>query len=145
MNGLKIAALALLVVSSAVGQSKEKSEPARVTPQEVVSAELCGWQSLRKDTLDEIAKQKKYSRAGGVVNLKDMADLQGFLREADEGIEAAHARSKRLALKMLPCSGRRVAEIAACFHFPRNVIGVAECETQLAKEARSMESDLLDE
>lgn len=128
--------------AAAEPKKEEEPPPPPVTPQEVVSAELCGWRALRKATLDEIAKQKKYSRIGGVVNLKDMADYQDELREADEGIEAAQTHAKHLKLKMLKCSGARVAEISACFYFPRNVISPAECQTDLSREAQRVEADL---
>ncbi len=80
------------------------------------STELCIAQKARTTTLAAIAKERKYSRIGGVVSLKDMKDLQDDLRASDDRIAAAKATLRaEPATSPLACSAPKVVALWNCY------------------------------
>lgn len=85
----------------------------------MLSASACLNRQRRADALAEIKAQKKYSRIGGVVRLRQMAELQDQLRAADEQLaRVAVIQQRRKTGALLPCSDRLVVTLAACADEP---------------------------
>jgi hypothetical protein len=84
----------------------------------IFGAEICLAQSQRKAVLDEIAKQKKYARIGGVENRLSLLQLQNTIRRADELIEKERSLIKTEPLyrrvKPSPCSDAAVKLLVFC-------------------------------
>jgi hypothetical protein len=76
------------------------------------SARLCVLEQDRKKALDEIAKETKYAKLAGVVNLSALQELKARVRGDDEKMAAA--RKFFGQVKPVPCKDPTVAEVARC-------------------------------
>lgn len=76
------------------------------------SARLCALEQDRKKALEEIAKETRYAKAAGVVNLSELQELKARVRGDDEKI--AEERKFFGRVKPLPCKDPTVAEVARC-------------------------------
>ena len=97
------------------------------------SAELCSAQAARSTALAAIAKERKYARIGGAIDLRRMRDLQDDVRAADDRIEAAKAGLKQVKASPVACKSPKVAHLVEC---ARQVEGGVDIE------AGCMTSDL---
>lgn len=93
---------------------QDSSNPKILTA--LYSAEICWYQRDRKESLDAIAKEKKYARIGGVVDRKALYDWTGDIRRADEKIPPLQQRLRELKAKPLPCSEKAIAALSSCFN-----------------------------
>lgn len=80
----------------------------------VVSAEICGLAEWRRDDLNEISTEKKYSAVGGSLNLMKMSALQSLLRALDEKLALTKSAMKTKRIAMRACSDSTVARLANC-------------------------------
>jgi hypothetical protein len=71
-------------------------------------------EDARAEAKEEIAKQKKYSRLGGVVNKVVMYDAQQQIRASDEIIEEQRQRAKDNRVKLLGREDTRVRRVEEC-------------------------------
>jgi hypothetical protein len=78
------------------------------------SSWLCYGKAARDAAMAAIAKEKKYSRIGGVVNLSRLSQLQDDVRAADEKIDQARAGLRQAHAKPFPCSHPGVAAFVEC-------------------------------
>mgnify|MGYP001609123965 CR=1 FL=1 len=78
------------------------------------SANLCAARGLRTRALYDIAKQKKYSKYGGVVDRRRLKDSQDWIQAADARIARSLTGLKRLKGRPVPCTDSTVAQVAAC-------------------------------
>jgi hypothetical protein len=78
------------------------------------SARLCWYQGSRSEALGVIAKERKYARVGGVVDMRIIHDAQDALRRDDEGIAAERKELARLRAKPLVCGDQTVAALSQC-------------------------------
>lgn len=82
--------------------------------QELLSALLCDEIQGRVEKLAALAKDRKYSRIGGVVNLQRRADLQDAVEKADDCIKELRAELKERKRPPLGCRDKRVLEVSTC-------------------------------
>jgi hypothetical protein len=81
----------------------------------ILSAARCHFERERAATLAEIAKAKKYSHVGGVVNLTEMSGLQDDLREEDDHLRGNAKRIKSLMHgPALSCSSPKIVQLLKC-------------------------------
>ena len=90
----------------------------------ILSIDLCSDEAERANTVKEIAKDRRYSRAAGVVNLSDREELKTTLRDADEAIAADRSRLKRMALAPIACSQPDLKQVWGCINEP--ILGVLD-------------------
>ncbi len=119
---------------AAESEAREEAamEPIRSNPkvvQLVISAEMCREQKARAGALAEINKQKKYSRIGGVVVLKRIADLQDELRDADERIAVQKKRLKEGKFSPLACASAPVQGLLKCADESEQSLPANECSS----------------
>lgn len=117
-----LAALTLLLCSAATAEEnapdkETRGASLRADPkawQVLRSARLCWYQRSRAEVLGVIAKERKYSRVGGVVDLRLLHDAQDALRRDDEGIATERREFGRLKLRPLPCGDQAVSSLSQC-------------------------------
>jgi hypothetical protein len=68
----------------------------------------------REEARTEIAKQKKYSRMGGVVDLEARNEAQQQIREADEELAQLKEIAKANTVKVVPRADKRISQVEAC-------------------------------
>lgn len=90
--------------------------PASPTARQQVyySASLCWYQQDRRASLIEIARERKYAKMGGVIDLRNLHEQQEAVSRADRGSAAAKAALRKLRLAPLPCSEPLVGALARC-------------------------------
>jgi len=96
---------------------QEAAEDAARDPrmsQELISALLCDEIQGRAEKLAAIAKDRKYSRIGGVVDLQRRAELQDAVEKADDCIKELRSELKERKKPALGCKEKRVLEISGC-------------------------------
>lgn len=103
-----------------------------------LSANVCGGQEEQEAARKEIAKEKKYSRIGGSIDLRAMHDLQDRLRSADERIEKNKAALKQRKLKPYACTDNNVKQVMVC-HDPSEYQEDAASEWNCTSVASAME------
>lgn len=89
-------------------------EPAAPDPV-IYSGALCYYQVRRSWAMEEIAKERKYARFGGVVDLRRIHTAQRVIRVMDEKTETLSAKMREAAIRPLSCSGD-VRTLALCVH-----------------------------
>jgi len=92
-----------------LAEEKEWAVPAH-------SEEICRWTGRRQEAVQEIAKEKKYARYGGVVDKRAIYEQQTAIRDADEIIAKHRDRLKDLRTRPMPCRHPFVQSIQTCFH-----------------------------
>ncbi len=80
----------------------------------VVSALLCDQLSTREALLAKLAKDKKYAKIGGAVDLGRRSEIQDDLAAADDEIRRLRSLLKADKTTALGCSEKRVAMAIAC-------------------------------
>jgi len=80
----------------------------------ILSALICGEMAARAETMSSIAKERRYSKIGGVINLSRMSELQDDVASHDDSIRSARAALKGRKLPGLPCKDKTVRLFAAC-------------------------------
>ena len=90
----------------------------------ILSMDLCSDEAERANTVKEIAKDRRYSRAAGVVNLRDREELKTALRDADEAIAQDRSRLKRMTFAPIACSQSDLRQVLACINEP--ILGVLD-------------------
>lgn len=82
----------------------------------IFGATFCRLNNFRNDAITEIAKEKKYSRYGGIINKAVLRTLQQRIRHADEAMDQIKKMLRGWpGLLPAPCSDRGVKSILACF------------------------------
>jgi hypothetical protein len=76
----------------------------------VWSAKICDRAAERAQALADIAKERRYSKIGGVVHLKRLGDLQDEVASADDDIKDYRAELKAIGKRAVSCKDPRVAE-----------------------------------
>lgn len=93
----------------------------------------------------EIAKEKKYSRVGGVLNKSAIYEAQRELRAADETIERAEAKAKESRVKVSKTTDPKVSRVQECIdanHDPQTSSTVTVQDVDEAvRSAQSFEVD----
>jgi len=93
----------------------------------------------------EIAKEKKYSRIGGVLNKSAIYEAQRELRAADETIERAEAKAKENGVKVSKPDDPKISRVQECIeanHDPQTSSTVTVQDVDEAvRNARSFEVD----
>lgn len=79
-----------------------------------LSAELCMVKQDRAKALSELARERKYSRLGGVVRIKTVADLQDAVRAADDRETKAKEQLHLEKFTAVPCSDKTVITFYQC-------------------------------
>lgn len=94
------------------------SDPKAMTV--VYSAEICWYQTSRRESMAAIAKEMKYARVtgGGMVDRKAIYDWQQDVRKADDSIPPIQKQLKALKAKALPCSDKTVSALVECLNGP---------------------------
>lgn len=82
--------------------------------QVILSAFLCDSILARSQKSEEIAKDRKYSRVGGAVDLRRRVDLQDELRTQDERIEALRRSLAGIKKRAMGCKDKAVVSTSAC-------------------------------
>jgi hypothetical protein len=85
------------------------------TSQVVLSILLCRRSQDRAETMAALAKDRKYSRIGGAVNLTRRAELQDDLAATDEALKALRLSLRDIKRPPLSCKIGGVALFASCF------------------------------
>lgn len=80
----------------------------------LLSSSLCWCTHERAAVLAQIAKDKKYSRVGGVVDLGKRAELQQRLEEIDDWADAIKTRMKAKKVAQMPCNDGDVQALEPC-------------------------------
>lgn len=70
----------------------------------------------RDDAKVEIAKQKKYSRIGGVINKSAVYEAQQKIRSADEIIESQRETAKENRVKVLGRNDPKIDQVQGCIN-----------------------------
>lgn len=86
--------------------SEAREEELRNDPkwrQADLSRTRCAFIVERRDALNEIATQKKYSRLANVYDLRSLDQQQQIIRRADEGIAEAKSGLAELGLPAIAC------------------------------------------
>lgn len=86
----------------------------KVTQQIVQTLSLCDANARRANALIEIAKERRYSRRAGVVDLRSLQDQKDALRDADDSAAAAKRELRHFGVKPLSCSNRSVGLLEIC-------------------------------
>lgn len=89
-----------------------KRDPA--SQRAALSASLCWYQNDRKESFAAIAKERKYARIGGVVDVKALHDWQDDIRRDDDGIKLITGRLRGLKARALPCDEPSVSALTEC-------------------------------
>ncbi len=84
----------------------------------VYSAEICWFQSDRQEVIAAIAKERRYSKIGGVVDMKYLYERQEAVRRDDDAIANMRAELKKERVGALPCSDKLVAALTPCMTEP---------------------------
>jgi hypothetical protein len=71
-------------------------------------------ENRREEAKTEIAKEKKYSRVGGVVNKSAIYEAQQKIRWADEDIEERRQTARDEGVKILGRNDKRVSAVEEC-------------------------------
>lgn len=79
-----------------------------------LSAELCIVKQERSKAIAELAKERKYSRLGGVIKLRTVSDLQDQVRSADDRETKAKEQLRLEYTTALPCKDKVVAPLVRC-------------------------------
>jgi hypothetical protein len=82
----------------------------------VLSALRCEYIADRKGALADIAKEKKYSRIGGVVDLRSLHFLQESIRRDDDALAGVGERLAKLHVSALACSDASAKLTLSCRH-----------------------------
>jgi hypothetical protein len=88
-------------------------DPAWMRP--VISAKLCESAAIRARAREEIAKEREYSREGGVTSKTALYAAQQEIREADEAEASLLDALKALRASRLPCGDPDVALVMRCY------------------------------
>ena len=89
------------------------------------SADLCAARQTRVIALREIRTQQHYAKiGGGVVDARQLHELQQMMRNADERIASARTASREQHFTFRPCADTLVAELMKCL----NQDGDATCD-----------------
>lgn len=137
-------ALALLVCGTAHAdqalQERVRNDPRLMRL--ALSARICRLQDVRAETIGEIAKQRKYSAIGGVVDLNVMHTLQRRLRAVDEFTEADRAEFKHRKARPFGCRSNEVKAINMCIGDSELAVCVAEPMPTLREIIVEHDSDI---
>lgn len=82
--------------------------------QAILSAFLCDSEKARGEKLQAIAKDRKYSAAGGAVDLRRRLELQDELRALDDRIVAVKGSLRSIKRPALACNSAQVMAMGAC-------------------------------
>jgi hypothetical protein len=88
--------------------------------QAINSARLCVLTNERREALGVIAKERKYSKLGGVLHLQRIADAQDEVAAIDDQARQVRAALAETRRKPLSCRGNEVAGLAICLNARRN-------------------------
>lgn len=88
--------------------------------QAINSARLCVLSNERREALGVIAKERKYSKLGGVLHVQRIADAQDEVAEIDDQARQVGAALAETRRKPLSCKRNEVAGLALCLHARRN-------------------------
>lgn len=83
----------------------------------VFGAILCGIDFQRRQALEEIAKEKKYARLGGMVDKVKLYNLQRQVRFADERAAGVREKLKQpiyAGVKPVACASKDVQRVLVC-------------------------------
>ena len=119
-------------ITTATGSPDIPDMAIRVDRQVVLSARICARQIQRAWCISEIAKERRYSRIGGVVNLHLLWRHQQTVKFDDIVIDKTRtlARSEKIAL--LPCTTGTLSEFLKCVRVRR----LENCDGEIADLAR---------
>lgn len=118
---LKLLFGAAVLLACAVTASAEETDDLsdkvganKVAMQAMLSTRICRTEIARRNVLDEIKKQRKYARIGGVQNNSILYSLQTKLRVADESIASDRKSLATWPAKALSCNDDMVKAIRMC-------------------------------
>lgn len=102
------------------------ADPKWVSP--LFSSLVCSAKRDRDRAVAEIAKERKYGRIGGVVDLQEIHDWQGAVREADERLARHRGEAKRRGARLLPCTDKLVGVLAQCVSDADDIEHPVQCK-----------------
>lgn len=109
-----------------IGALAVKMRSDRHVQQIVQTLAICGGDEARRQALAAIAKERRYSKQAGVVNLSLLEALKEDLRQADDQIAAARTALKSVGGKPTSCRHPDVALLSTCVDRDDSV---AACES----------------
>ncbi len=127
--------LALALVLAAPAPTK--APPTQREREVAASAFLCAYADSRADVMNKIARERRYSAVGGVVNMSKLYRWQHRVMEIDEAAEGMRESMRREGLAELSCSADDVRRVTLCVEVwvEDEQIGAGWLETRQCRSA----------